>query len=319
MGQSTLLGDYQQAAPPVQIQVAGRQSDVVFPALNPSFAKFALSAEEMATTVHDFPPVVVPYGRLSTATYAEVLLFQRVGNITTDRPLWALGEGPQRKQGVVLGDGIWQWRLDEYRQRESFEVFDQLLTKTIQYLAAKPDKRKFRVKPTQPEFDTRQAVIFETVMYNDLFEPVYGPAVELELRSDEGQRTQYAYSTSPSSTLYQVSGLSAGVYTYRARTTLDGKVLEDQGQLVVKDQNQEMDRLEANHELLRAVAQASGGQFAPGANWDQLEQWLTAQPTPLLAHSHEALDPLLNLWIVMAILLLWMSVEWFLRKFYGGY
>jgi hypothetical protein len=75
----------------------------------------------------------------------------------------------------------------------------------------------------------------------------------------------------------------------------------------------------ADFDLLRNLARETGGTFYRLKDFDRLQQQLTNSEARLIIRSEERYDSLINLkWIFFLILVL-VSGEWFLRKFYGSY
>ena len=87
----------------------------------------------------------------------------------------------ERKTAVMLGEGLWRWKLNEFDRFENSAAFDEVFGKLIQYLSTSEDKRKFKSYPVKNEFSDTEPVIFESQVYNDIFEPVFGNAVEISL------------------------------------------------------------------------------------------------------------------------------------------
>ena len=169
------------------------------------------------------------------------------------------------------------------------------------------------------EFPDTEPVIFESQVYNDIFEPVYGNSVEIELTDDSGKKSQYTYVTSPGNTRYQIGGLSQGVYRYTSRTTINGVLESVRGQFAVVEQLAELQNLTADFDLLRKLSANTGGEFFRATSLDQLNTRLTTAQATSIIRTEETYDSLINLkWIFWTLLAL-VAAEWFLRKFYGSY
>src|SRR5690606_17704253 len=103
-------------------------------------------SEEYLRLLESFPPLAVPYGALEIMPTSDTpLLFQKIGQITTSRPLLVFGQANENKSAVFMGENLWKWRVDEYQQTQGSEAFDTFILKITQYLASKTDTRKFRV------------------------------------------------------------------------------------------------------------------------------------------------------------------------------
>ncbi len=303
---------------PIKLDGLPRDYDDVTPAINPAFNNFLITSETKSVVV-DYPPVSVPFGKVQIPLSATALLYQRVGSLVTDKPLLAVEVRNNQKIGILLGEGIWRWRLDEFGQVEKTSGFDELLGKLLQYLSTSEDKTRFRSYPIQQEFSEVEPVIFESQVYNDIFEPVFGNTINIEIVDESGKQARYSYVTSPGNIRYQIGGLKEGVYRYRSRTNINGKTEETRGQFAVVLKQAELQNLTADFDLLRKLSTNTGGRFYTLAKTQDLVNDLTLKEATAVLRAEERYDFLINLKWIFWVLLLMVSVEWFLRKFYGSY
>jgi hypothetical protein len=294
------------------------QTDEVMPVINDQFRDFTFS-ENMNTVLAKYPPVSVPFGKFNYPVTAQVLLWQRIGNVTTNRPLLISWDDASKKRAVLMGEGIWKWRLNEYDDHASTETFDEVFGKLIQYLSTKEDKRKFRSFPLQNEFTDAESVVFESQVFNDLFEPIYGNKISLELRDDKGKVTPFSYVTGSGNQRYRVGVLKEGVYKYKASTELNGKTEEVRCEFLVSQQNIESQNLTADFSLLRKLSAETGGKFYLRAQMDQLTTGIEKAEVKSIIHSEDSYNSIINLKIVFFLLLVLVSAEWFTRKYLGAY
>jgi hypothetical protein len=317
VGQKTQLRQLSSLGIPIQFEPSG-QRDEVLAVVNPAFHDLGFS-EDINTRISRYPPVSVPFGRFSFPANARIILQQRIGNVITDRPLLLSLEANEHKLAVLVGEGVWRWRLSEYQETEKTAAFDELFSKLFQYLSTRDDRRKFRCFPIQQEFTSDGPVVLESQVYNDLFEPVYGNTIELEVQSDQGTTTQYRYVTGPGNSRYRIGGLSEGVYRFRATTELKGKRETVRGEFLLSEQNQELQNLTADFGLMRKLATAAGGKFYTLQTLQDLPAQLASTPAPAQLHTDESFQPLINLKWVFFVLLLLVGTEWFIRKYAGSY
>jgi hypothetical protein len=224
-----------------------------------------------------------------------------------------------RKIAVLIGEGLWRWRLNEFADNGNTQVFDELFSKLIQYLSTLEDKRRFRSFPLQNEFSDSEPVVIESQVYNDLYELVFGNSIRLEVRNEQGEVTTYSYITSPGSSRYRIGGLKEGVYRFRASTTINDKREEVTSQFLVRAQNLEAQNLTADFGLLRTLSRETGGKFYTLDQISLLTSDLQQNKAASLIHSEETFNQLINLKWVFFLLLALISTEWFLRKYLGSY
>jgi hypothetical protein len=294
------------------------QRDEVTPVLNGAFRDFAFG-ENTGSLVARYPPVSVPFGKFTFPPEAQVLLHQRIGSVATMRPLLLTWNENDAKRALFLADGLWRWRLSEYRETEKTEGFDELTGKLIQYLSTREDRSRFRSFPIRPEFSGSEPVVFESQLYNELLEQIYGNSVQLEVTGEDQRSVRYTYTTSPGNTRYRLGSLPQGVYRYKATTVWNNATESVRGEFIVNAQNPESQQSTAQFQLLQQLSERTGGTFYPFADFDQLTMRLAQQPAQRIIRTEETFQSLLNLKWVFFLLLLLISGEWFTRKFLGGY
>ena len=318
IGQQTDLRTLAQHNLPLKFDAPPREFDQVTPVVNASFSNFSLSPE--ATTVfQDFPPVSVHFGKIRVPESATPLLFQKVGSVSTDRPLLAVQNQSGRKVAMMLGEGLWRWRLNEFDRTENTQGFDELFGKLVQYLSTTDDKQRFKSYPVRQDFSDAEPAVFESQVYNDIFEPVYGNKIDIEIVGDDNVSKSYSYTTSPGNIRYSIGGLKEGVYKFRSRTTINGRMEEVRGEFGVVARQIELQNLTADFDMLRKLSSATGGKFYTAQQVPQLQADLSAMPAKRVIHSEETYDSLVNLKWVFWLALAFISLEWFTRKFFGSY
>jgi hypothetical protein len=318
IGANTSLRQLQANNVPIQFESFNGQWDDVTPVINNNFRDFGFSENSNGVFAR-YPPADVPFGKFSYPPSANVLLYQRIGSITTDRPMLLTWPDNNRKIAVMIGEGMWRWRLNEFADTGNTLFFDELFSKLIQYLSTLEDKRKFRAFPLQNEFSDAESVVIESQVYNDLFELVYGNTIRIEVRNEQNELSNYSYVTSPGSSRYRIGGLKEGIYRFKASTTVNNKTEEASGQFLVKTQNLEAQNLTADFNLLRKLATETGGKFYNREQVGNMTNDLQQTKVASLIHSEETFNQLINLKWVFFLLLALISAEWFLRKYLGSY
>lgn len=318
LGHQTDLRQLAKQDLPFAFEAPPREYDEVTPVVNPALSNFSISPEG-SSAFASFPPVSVHFAKMQIAAGVSTVLFQKVGSVPTEKPLLLLTNQDNRKIGVMLGEGMWRWRMNEFDRTESTQYFDEVFGKLIQFLGTTEDKRKFRSYPVRQEFSDTEPVVFESQVYNDIFEPVYGNSVDIDITHEDGKRTNYTYVISPGNTRYQIGGLKEGVYRYRASTVISGKTESVRGEFAVVEQQTELQNLTADFDLLRRLSENTGGKFFRVADLGTLRSQLRATEATSVIHTEETYDSMINLKWVFFLLLVLVTTEWTLRKYYGSY
>lgn len=302
----------------VRIQPISYQRDNVFPSYNTTFSKFLYSNENIEA-LNEFSPVKVPFANYQVFPQSEVMLHQKVGKVNTQKPLLLIQRSNDWSSVVMLGEGLWSWRMQEYAKYQKHDSFDELISKIIQFLSTKEDKRKFKVYPIKNEYLNNEALVFETEVYNDIYERTYGHKIDIKITDDQNNTHGYGYVTSEINSRYKISGLENGIYNYTASAVINEKNETSSGSFTVKDLQIETTKLTADHDLLRNIAALNGGEFYEKNQLDQLKEDVLDQEMINKIYSTEKYLSIINMKWGFFILILFVSTEWFLRKYHGSY
>lgn len=315
IGNQTDIKSLQAALPSVGIERKRGDNDDAFPSLNSDFQLYRTDFDATQTAL--FPPLNVPYGNYRTAPTGQVLFYQKIGSVSTQRPLVYFVTTATQKIGVVSGEGLWRWRLTDYASNGSHAVTDEIINKSVQYLCNNEKKNRFEVT-ADDVVPMHREVLFDAVLYNRSMEPVTTADVSLELTDPAGNRIKSAFQPSGLGYSLNLGRKPVGLYRYTATATLGDEVLTRHGQFMVIDESVEMSRLQADHSLLFRLADSHGGQMFTPDNIDGLPEAIfrnheVAETVIVTNRLYRAIDLLPILLLALAFL----SAEWFLRKFWG--
>jgi hypothetical protein len=265
------------------------------------------------------PPLSVPFGDFEVSPGANIFVRQQVGQISTSKPLIAFNKKNENKIGLIAGEGIWRWRINAFRQFETHDVFNGMVSKMVQYLASKEDKSLFRVNgPT--DFPENIAISFDAELYNASYEAVIDKEISMVIKNEEGR--EFPYTFSPLNGRYKLNAgsLPVGNYTYVASTVSEGQTLKEIGEFSVSPLQAELTNTIADHKLLAQFARENGGEMVyPDAVSSLVEKIKAREEITSVSYETKQLNDLINFrWLLILILLL-LGGEWLLRKRAGTY
>jgi hypothetical protein len=318
MGRNSVLSRANQQEEHLSIRPYRNQKDRVVGALNPAFSKFTLT-DVSSQTLSTFPPVIVPFGEYNVTSAVETLLYQKVGNVTTNRPLLYVVDDNQGKSAFMLADDFWKWRMQEYALTDASATFDEIFSKLIQYLSTRVDKRKFRFYTSKSEYYSNESVEFQVELYNDIYERIYGQEVAVKITNEQGEAREATFIPTSSYTLFEMSGFEEGTYRYEASVDINNTKHVARGEFIVRELQLESIDQVADFGLLRRLASNSGGRFFQTNEIAALSGQVSNMEHKGLIHTYEDILPMLNLKWIFFVLLALASVEWFTRKYNGGY
>lgn len=318
LGSDTYLDLFNRTGSGLTILNSKANPNEALPALNTDFYAFTLS-DQAKEEIRKFPPLSAAFGTYRTSGNFNTLLTQRIGAVTTDQPLLGFGTSGAAKTGILAGEGIWRWRLQNFQSAGNHEAINELMSKTIQYLAARDDKRRFRVTQPKNYFDETEEILFNAELYNDSYELVNQPDVSMELKQAD---KKYTYSFSRTGEAYSLNAgiLPPGDYTWDAATSLGKENFKMNGRFTIAEINAEQQQTTADHQLLYALSLRSSGQMVYSAEMDRLPELLKArEDIKTVSYEQKKFEELVNLRWFFFVLLALVSVEWFIRKRSGLY
>jgi hypothetical protein len=294
-------------------------SNDVYPEYNPRFNAFNIPPEWKASW-EKYPPLQVPFGQFSASPGMQLLMTQQIGRVNTPYPLWMIGVDNNIKTGIIAGEGLWHWRMNEAKEGIKITHFDELVKSTVRYLVARDDKRKFRVKTDEPHYTQNQQITFTAELYNDNYEPVNAPEVELTVTDQKGKKYKFIPGRNDSYYSVNIGTFPPGEYTYTGTVNYRGETLNESGSFSVSPLQQELFDLVADYGLMDQLARQSNGKLVPLTDIQKLPEMIRAneQIKPIINKQFRS-DPLINLKWIFALLIALLAGEWFLRRYSGRY
>jgi hypothetical protein len=318
IGKQSLLPVFNQQFKGMDILTSIGKFEEARPDINSLFTRFSYDIE-YASQLEQLPPLISPLGNYAVSQNAEVFAYQRINGISTDFPLIIFYDESGVKNGAIAGEGIWMWRIHNYLNNGGFNAFDSFISKTIQYLSVKKDKRFFKVN-TKNEYTRSENVIINAELYNDSYEAVNDAEVSLSLTDENGQQFNYLFT--PEGVIYSLDlkQLDVGVYSYFAQTQLGKEQYETRGEFIVSGQSFESRNLQADHALLYRLASSGNGKMLYPEEITELPS-LLAENNAIKKRTYfeEKLSGLNTMPLILIIILSLLSLEWFLRKYFGSY
>ncbi|HCN83827.1 MAG TPA: hypothetical protein DIT07_09430 [Sphingobacteriaceae bacterium] len=298
----------------LNIVAAGANAQEALATVKNDFYAFTLT-ENTRNRLQSFAPLTTMFGNYAVKGPASVLLAQKIGRIETDKPLLLFADEPERKIGVLAGEGLWKWRLEDFQENGNHETVDELLVKTVQYLSSRNDKRKFRVYPARTTFDENEHVVLNAELYNDSYELVNTPDVQVVLKGSNKKNYTFQFSRTNNAYTLDAGLLPSGEYSFTANTLLGKEKLTATGQFVINQQQSELQQTTANHQLLYSMAKQNGGKMVYPAEISSLPDLIhTNEKIKTVSYEDRRYEDMINLKLIFFILLALVSVEWFSRK-----
>lgn len=283
--------------------------------LNSNFALFPVSMEEKELW-SKLPPLDGFYGRLEAPIGFSALFHKRIADITTSSPVFTLGEEQGRRIALTLGMGIWRWRVYAYKQMREFETFDALMHKISQYLLSQTRSEGLKIEVPQENF-ANTVINWRATLFDASGNLVNDPEIKLTLVSEQGKEFSYSFQRRLKDYALQIKGLEEGKYRYQAETRLNDKLYSQRGEIFIEMNRLEMQNLQAQPAVLRALANRSGGRFFQENEISALKESLLELNSPILSFPVLNTRSIFSTWQLFFVALGFLAIEWLLRKYWG--
>ena len=288
------------------------------PVINQEFTLFTIS-EKTRKDVEFFPPLICPFGEYQMLNSANILFNQRIGSLDTKYPLVLFNQNLVSKTGIVAGEGLWRWRLGEFAKTGDHNAFNEIMTKMVQYLSVKVDKSFFKII-CKNNFLENQAVEFDAEVYNQSYEIINVPEVEIRIKNSEGQTYPFVFGKTANAYHLNAGIFSVDNYTYSASVGVGDKVFNDAGVFTVSPLNIESVNTYANHNLLFQLANKHDGEMLALEEMNDFPEKLKErEDIKTITYFEKRYNELVNVFWVFVLIIILLSGEWFLRKRNGAY
>ena len=280
--------------------------------LNSNYSPFVIDDLDFES----FPPLLSNYGEVNFNIPFQSILNKTVSGVSTNQTLLATFETNGRREAVLFGENLWQWRGRSYLNEKSFNAFDEFIGKLIQYLASK--KQKSRLKLDYESFYNGSGNITINAAFFDknyIFDTRETLNITVTNKVSEERKT---FPLILKNNNYQVdlSSLPPSEYSFTVRTLKEN--ISKTGSFQILEYNVEQQFLNANVTKLQQLATNSlGSSYFIDNTRGLVNDLLNDNRYVPIQKSSKNIIPLIDWKYLLAIIALSLSLEWFIRKYNG--
>ncbi|WP_034925500.1 VWA domain-containing protein [Gillisia sp. CAL575] len=294
-------------------KASSNQTQDLFPVYNQNFLQYQFED----VNFKDFPPLEDAFGTLNVTTKNfNTLLYQKIEGIATQQALLSIFEENNTKTGVLFGENLWKWRLENYRINENFELIDDFWNKFIQYLSSskKRDRLTYESEPVYLEND-------EILITAQFFDQNYVVSTSVNLNisiKNLDSKEIYEAQMLPNANFYNVdlNALSRGKYEFIIKEAISG--IQKKGRFEVLEYNVEQQFSSANYGKMEYLAKNNSGEtYLMGQEVKLIKDLTEDKRFVSVQKSREKAVPLIDWKYLLILLVLSLSAEWFTRKYFG--
>ena len=290
-------------------KISSNATEDYYAELNPAYGRYQIRDINFEV----FPPLKDIFGDIQLLTDVDILLYQNINGFSTQQPLlMTVSEKNNQKAAYLFGEDIWRWRMRSFVEEGDFRKFDSFVDQLIQYVSSTQTKKRLisNIKTFYNKGDNNVVnVQFFDNNYN--FDP--NQNISLNLINRETQK-EYSYSLLIKDSNYstKINDLPAGNYKYTIKVS--DKNLTLNGQLKMIDFLLEKSFYRANAEKLSSISDT----FFYQNQMLNLKKYLLSQDKfKPIQKSIEKNESLVNWWVLLLLIIVFLSIEWFSRKYHG--
>ena len=282
------------------------------PIFNTNYAAF-LSAD---IDFSNFTPIEDRFGEISFSVPHQPLLFQKIGNIETDRPLLVTFENSSQKSAVLFGENSWRWRMNSFVENKTFELFDGFLAGLIQYLVSTDSKSRLNAT-VNPIYYANEIIQISASYVDENFNFDNRSKLWLTVSNEASKLIKkIPFAVLNNRFVVELPTIPFGEYNYTVSVeNTDNSV---SGSFKILPFEIEAQFTNANDQLLKKISNETKG-FTFYNNQEQIlidylkkdERFKSIQKNTI------SKTPLIDWKWILGLIALSLSLEWFTRKYYG--
>ena len=177
-----------------------------------------------------------------------------------------------------------------------------------------------RVTIPKHVFNETETINLNGELYNGSYELINHPEMSIVVKDESGKEYPYQFDKRGNAYALDINNYSVGNYSFVAKAVLNGKALSYSGRFTIIPLQVEAFNSKANHQLLFQISEKTGARLINQEQLPELANELNNN-TELKATLIENFktSSLINLKWLFAIIVGFLSIEWFVRKYQGGY
>ncbi len=289
----------------------GYPTQEVFGVLNPSFSKFDITDFSM----DDFPPLNSNAGTIGVEN-AETLVQMKILGTTLRSPLLFALDNENGKEVVLVGENIWKWRMQSFRNNQNFQNFDDFIGKLMLYLSSNKGKNRLDVDYKSVYEGSNEAKI-KASYFDEAFVFDSNASLIIKLKNTESGSSQEIPMLLKNN-LYEadLTNVLPGQYTFTVNVEQENRT--QSGSFTILDFDVEKQFLSTDYRKLEQLASATNGKLYFPSNTNDLVQSLLSDnrfvPTQKATQN---IVSLIDFRVLLAIIIAALAAEWFIRKYNG--
>jgi hypothetical protein len=277
--------------------------------------RLADNPEDNAKIWSDLPPFLGVV-TLGPATKDATTLAQFTNPLRSAYPAPAIAVRNQGK-GKVLAMTVtpfWRWDFLMWGIRQNDQTYQKFWNNCVRWLAVREDMDLVNVYPDKRIYMGGESIQFAAKIFDQNYQKLNDASVVVTIKGSALPDSQLVSLSLNQTGDYQgrLGALPPGDYSYEGRVFRDGeKIGAKKGDFLVEQYSMEDSDLKTDFDLLKRMAEVSGGKYYQKEDIGNLSRDLN------VSQKEELRQREIRLWnspLLLAIFVLCLSIEWAIRK-----
>ena len=290
----------------------GYPQQEVIALLNNAFSKYDISKFDLT----DFPPLLSDAGPIIFQKPYETMLGAQIKGLNVQQPLLSVIEDNSKKQALLVGENLWKWRMQNFRNTGDFINFEEFMANLIRYLTSTKNKSRLNVEYEKVYEGSTNAIISATY-FDEAF--MFNPNSKMKIRvTNRKTNSSQDYPMVLKNGYFEadLSNLLAGEYDFKVSVINETK--SETGSFVISEFDMENQFVSSDNLKMEKLALNSGGkQFYPSQIEDLKKELIENDNYVPTEKSIENIVSLIDFKFLLAIIVFAFAAEWFIRKYNG--
>lgn len=261
----------------------------------------------------ELPPVFSSFAVTQAAAGSQVLAYSRA-NLRSAKlsPLIMIRNNGAQKSAAILAHELWRWDLMMWGINRSEDVYRNMLINMAKWLETNRSDNLVRVKMDDTNYKYGDPIAMRIEVYDENLTPVNNSEVTIQLQRSDWRREFSAQAMGEGKYSILLQPPQPGDYEATAIAREGERTIGAQTVLFsVGEYSAELSDLQAQPSVLRELSQATGGVFTTPDSLGRLVHDINGVAT-ISEITRE--NELWNNKYILALILLFLTTEWFIRK-----
>ena len=261
----------------------------------------------------ELPPVFSSFVAQQVAPGTQVLSYSRAGLRSAKlSPMIMIRSNGAHKSAAILAHELWRWDLMMWGINRSEDVYRNMLINMAKWLETNRSDSLVRVEMDGANYKYGDPIAMRIEVYDENLTPVSNSDVAIQLQRSGWRREYSAKAMGEGKYSMQLQPPQPGDYEATVIAKQGDRTIGSRDVLFsVGEYSAELSDLQAQPAVLHNLAQATGGVFTTPDSLNRLLKDIHGVATiSKITREHE----LWNNKVVLALILLLLTTEWFIRK-----